>query len=335
MANKKELSTITQATLFAYQLPFKKALKFKQYTLHSREGLILSVTDDNSVNRCVEITPLPGFSHETLVEVKAELMAFSTLSISHLLAHKSCYPSVQFALDSLRYNRQQINANQLVTMDNVALLQGNKEQIVAQYLRLNRPQKIKLKVARESVAVDIENFQHLCQLNPQVKIRCDANQAWTEQQAAQFFQAINSQQIDYIEEPTADHQINLQLAERYNIHIALDETLQQPDFIYHHHQAISAFVIKPTIVGSKEKIDQLVSIASKKSIQVSFSSSFESIVGLQILQQLASHYLQHYPQLTLSLGIDTLKYFSGELLIKEDNIEQDCRELETLWTIKR
>jgi len=333
MINDKELSKITGATLLAYQLPFTRALQFKQHSLSYREGLILRLNDNSGVSRFAEIAPLPGFSHETLADVKNELMAFSALPICHLLAHKSGYRSVQFALDSLRYNRNQVASNQVVTMDNIALLQGNKEQIIEQYLRLNRPQKVKLKVARESVAVDIANFQHLCQLNPQLRIRCDANQAWSEQQAAQFFKKINTEQVDYIEEPTASHQINLQLAERYNIHIALDETLQQPNFIYQHHQAIKAFIIKPTILGSKEKIDQLVSIANQQSIQVSFSSSFESIVGLQILQELADHYLQHYPQLTLSLGIDTLKYFSGELLVKEDNIEQDCRELEMLWTL--
>jgi len=333
MNNQKELPTIIKATLFAYQLPFSKPIQFKQQLLTHREGLILRLTDNNAVNQFIEVAPLPGFSHETLVQVKTELMRFSTRSISHLLTHKSCHPSIQFALGSLRYKRLQATSKQLLTMDNIALLQGNREQIIELYLRLNRPNKIKLKVAREPVEVDIANFQQLCQLNPQLKIRCDANQAWSEQQAAQFFNSINIQQLDYIEEPTADHQVNLQLAERYELPIALDETLQQPDFIYQHHQAIKAFVIKPTIVGNKKKIDRLVSIANQQSIQVSFSSSFESAIGLQMLQDLANHYLQCYPQLTLSLGIDTLKYFSGELLIKEGNIEQDGRELEVLWTL--
>jgi len=333
MSNEKELSTMTKATLFSYQLPFSKPIQFKQHLLTCREGLILRLTDSNAINQFIEITPLPGFSYETLAQVKAELMALSNVSINQLLTHKSSYSSVQFALNSLHYNTQQTRYTKTAMLDNIPLLQGDEEQITTQYLRLNRPNKIKLKVARAAVEADIANFQHLCRLNPQLLIRCDANQAWTALQAAQFFEAINMQQLDYIEEPTADHNVNLQLAELFNASIALDETLQNPNFSYQHHQAVKAFVIKPTIVGSKAKIDQLVSFAHQQSIQISFSSSFESIVGLQMLQQLANHYLLNYPQLTISMGIDTLKYFSGELLIKEDNIEQDCKELEILWTL--
>lgn len=329
MSNRYNSLAIIQATLFAYQLPFNGAIQFKQHSLSYREGLILRLTDSRGVNHYSEITPLPGFSHETLAEVKQEIISLLSTPLSNLLKHQSRFASLQFALDSLSYRASK---KQHAMVDNIPLLQGDKQQVIAQYIALNKPNIIKLKVARESVATDVSIFQTLCALNPKLKIRCDANQAWNEPQAEQFFSSINVLQLDYIEEPSSDHQLNLLLAEKYQLPIALDETLQQPDFSYQHHSCIKAFIIKPTIIGSKEKIDQLVSIASIKGIAISFSSSFESIVGLQQLKQLANLYTQNYPQLTISLGIDTLKYFNSELLMKKQNIEQDCQHLEMLCT---
>lgn len=334
MSHNVSLPEIKHAKLFAYQLPFKTPIAFKQYQLQHREGLILQLTDKNNINNFVEIAPLPGFSSETFAQVKQELLQILPLKITNLSTYKSRYPSVQFALDSLSYDRKNINQTGLFNTDNIALLQGNSESIIEQYQQLASPGIVKLKVARELVEIDITNFQKLCQLNPHLKIRCDANQIWNKHQAEQFFSAINIEQLDYIEEPTSNHLTNLSLAQKYQFKLGLDETLQQADFNYQHHETIKAFVIKPTIIGNKQKIDQLVSVAQQKSIQVSISSSFESIVGLIQLKALAASYLldKSNQHLAINLGIDTLKYFKSSLLIEARLIEKDCQKLELLWT---
>lgn len=340
MSARALLFEFIEAKLFAYKLPFKVAMQFKQYQLFHREGLILQLTDKNGDHHFTEIAPLPGFSHETLAQVKVQIIELLASTSSRkafdFTAYVGDYPSIQFALDSLLFsvNNTIQRQNTEIRIDNVALLQGNLALITAQYQQLGKPNLIKLKVARESVDIDINNFQQLCLLNSKLKIRCDANQAWSKQQAAQFFSAINVEQLDYIEEPTSDHQSNLQLADKFLINLALDETLQHPDFDYQHHQSISAFIIKPSLIGSKTKIDKLLSTAKKLGIKVNFSSSFESIIGLQQLKKLAASYLSEAPEqnLVLSLGIDTLKYFNDTLLQDENKIEQECQQLELLWT---
>jgi len=332
MPNNIVLAEPIQVKLFAYKLPFRNPMQFKQYQLHQREGLILQIIDKNGVNRFAEIAPLPGFSKETFAQVKQEMIQLISGSgsiLNKLTKHMSAYPSIQFALDSILLA---INTTQEITIDNVALLQGNRATIISQYKQLDHPELIKLKVAKESIDIDIDNFQQLCQLNPKLKIRCDANQAWNEKQAEQFFTAINIKQLDYIEEPTCDHQKNLKLAEKFSIKLGLDETLQQSNFNYQAHQSIRAFIIKPALIGSKHKIDKLVSIAKSSAIKISISSSFESIVGLQQLKHLATSYLHHSQQktLALSLGIDTLKYFSSTQLQDKNKIEDECQQLELL-----
>tara|TARA_R110001583_G_scaffold7720_9_gene37924 strand:+ start:9380 stop:10390 length:1011 start_codon:yes stop_codon:yes gene_type:complete len=334
MYNKSAQITITQATLFAYKIPFKSPMRFKEAHLTHREGLILELTDKKNHQHHIEIAPLPGFSQETLSEVTDEIILLLSTNFHDIVNYKSHFKSVQFALDCLRFNHSKEIDDALTCIDNIPLLQGDHNAVIQQYQALNSPQMIKLKVAKESIESDISTFQQLCFLNPLLTIRCDANQAWSQQQAALFFSAIDCQRLDYIEEPTGDHQINLQLADKYQIYLALDETLQRTSFDYQAHPFIKAFIIKPTLVGSKHKIDQLVSLAIQHDILVSFSSSFETIVGLQQLKDLTSHYLSEDNSRTLniSLGIDTLKYFNGPLLKDSQKIQQHCQQLELLWT---
>lgn len=333
MFNKSDLH-ITQAKLFAYQFPFENPMRFKTAHLTHREGLILELKDINNEQYYSEIAPLPGFSQESLCEIKTEIIQLLSTNLRQLTAYKSDFKSVQFALDSLFPYQHEKTQQTLNNMDNIPLLQGDHQAIIQQYKNLDYPNLIKLKVARNTVENDILVFQQLCQVNPLIKIRCDANQAWNEQQASLFFSSIETQRLDYIEEPCCDHQVNLQLAEKHQIYLALDETLQQTDFQYLHHPCIKAFIIKPSLVGSKQVIDKYITLAKQYYILVSFSSSFESVVGLQQITNLANHYLAEpdSQSLVISLGIDTLKYFKGNLLKHEEKIQQNCQQLELLWT---
>lgn len=314
-------------------------MKFKQQPLHYREGLILRLTDKQGADYFAEIAPLPGFSQETLTQVKKQLIAQLATSLHNLATFKSRYSSVQFALDSLfnneSNNSQQTTNAQQAEIDNIPMLQGCTQEVLKQYQNLQQPMRIKLKVARGNIAQDIATFQSLCALNRNLKIRCDANQAWHKQQAELFFTEIDIKQLDYIEEPTSSHTLNLQLAKQYKIRIGLDETLQQPEFNYQHNPCVRAFIIKPTIIGSKQKIDQLVSSAQEHGIDISFSSSFESVIGLQQLHILANHYANNNvnkQHCAITLGIDTLKYFHGTLLTDPSRIAEECQQLEVLWT---
>ena len=334
MSDKSPQRHITQATLFAYKIPFKSAMQFNHKQLLCREGLILQLNTGKGNKHFAEIAPLPGFSKESFADVKAELnKGLSVLLNSFSKAHSN-YKSVQFALDSLLLKQRQNITEKNVRIDNIPLLQGDKNDIKQQYQNIGKPNLIKLKVARHSVESDIAVFNMLCQINPLLKIRCDANQAWSQQQATQFFSAVKKQQLDYIEEPTNSHQENLTLAEQHHIALGLDETLQQSDFSYQHHQSIKAFIIKPSLVGSRKKIDHLVSLAHENNIKISFSSSFETIIGLQAIQNLALYYSTQtaHQALDISLGVDTLKYFKSQLLIDTQKIEQDCQQLEVIWT---
>lgn len=313
-----------QYQLFLYHLPFIEPINFNGQVLTERSGLIIESQDKQGCLHYAEIAPLPGFSHESLAQVKDQTI--------HLLNNKlqdksQLYPSLQFALDCLANKQPQPETE--LSIDTIPLLQGDNQALLQQYQKLNQPPKIKLKTGRQTITQDIVLFNQLCQLNPQLLIRCDANQAWNKQQATLFFKGINRQQLDYIEEPTANHNDNLQLADLCNIGLALDETLQNNQFRYLTHPSIKALVLKPMLIGSRARLDAFINAAKKDKLQVSISSSFESVIGLQLLKKLARNYAG---ECQLSLGIDTLKYFQQGLLTDKNSINKDIKKLECLWT---
>jgi O-succinylbenzoate synthase len=321
------LSSITVAKLFYYRLPFASPLNFNGEKLSSREGLLLQLQDNHNQLSYGEIAPLPGFSRENLQQAKTQIIALLESGLDNLQQSDNLHPSVCFALDMAL---QQIPLGEkAVSLDTVPLLQGNNQQLIKQYRNLQRPSLIKLKVARQKVAEDIELFTKLGELNPHLKIRADANQLWSNAQSDYFFTHINKHRLDYIEEPTASHRANLQLAQKHQIALALDESLQNSHFNYQHHACIKALVLKPTLIGSASRLQHFIDIAMQQQLQVHISSSFESIVGLQQLTALANRYQK---KCRLSLGIDTLKYYRPGLLTDIKQLPKDLQKLECLWS---
>ena len=213
------------------------------------------------------------------------------------------------------------------------LLRGDKSIILEEYQRLKQPMIIKLKVAKNSVATDILIFNQLCTLMPDIQIRLDANQQRSKKQASDFLTTINVTNIDYLEEATASHRDNLQLARAFNIKIALDETLQTRGleiFSANVEPEIKALVIKPTLIGSLAKIDRLMTMAKRDNLSVNISSSFESAVGLSLLKEISADYAQ---EVSITLGIDTQKQFASDFMMRDENLTRDIATLECVWTM--
>ncbi|WP_354622990.1 o-succinylbenzoate synthase [Psychromonas sp. MME2] len=320
------MNHIAQAKLFIYQLPFKVPLNFKGQLLTYRSGLILQLQDEQGRYGLGEIAPLAGFSRETLVEARDQIIAHLSTATHPLNKLQNGYPSVQFGLENaLNYTPFSRVAS---CTESIPLIQGSADQVIEHYLALQKPNLIKLKVARHRVSDEVQLFNQLARLNRHLKIRCDANQAWDFQQADDFFSQIEIEQLDYIEEPTASHLHNIRLAQRHRFFLALDESLQDKDFVYQHHPAIKAFVLKPMLIGTRQRIDYFIAIAKQHHLQVSFSSSFESVLGLSQITHLADR----YRGVDINLGLDTLKYFQAQQLTKSNQIVTDIETLECLWT---
>jgi O-succinylbenzoate synthase len=153
-----------------------------------------------------------------------------------------------------------------------------------------------------------------------VKLRLDANGAWTTQQAAKVLERCAERPIEFIEQPCfaeasqgAAQQNRvvdalLGLANDYPTPIALDESVTGLASLraWLERGWSGVFVVKPALAG--RPADVLTLLASHRA-DVVFSSAFETAVGRQAALQVAFQFAGRKPR---ALGFGVVPLFKNE-----------------------
>ncbi|NNE46433.1 MAG: o-succinylbenzoate synthase, partial [Rhodothermales bacterium] len=242
-----------------------------------------------------EAAPLESFSTESLDEVEAAARSLvrsvgrhhETSSIDddvpaalhHLAAG---LPSLEFALDTAVESLTSVDLDPNARVYTTGLLQGERAQVLRQAKSLvdRGFVSMKLKVGRGSVDDDIGLVTSVRELTgTRVKIRIDANRAWTWSDAVRFASGIESADVEFVEEPLADPARSRQLAKETGLAIAFDETIRDWDAVsvFELPDFIAALVLKPTILGRRTR--QLVEAGRAAGVKIVMSSCYESGVG--------------------------------------------------------
>ncbi|MGI9280610.1 MAG: o-succinylbenzoate synthase [Endozoicomonas sp.] len=303
--------------IYRYRQPLVKPLPLKTVTLTDREGLILEVVDQEGLTHYGEASPLPDFSQESLFEALEQLKEVAELCcLQKWSDQKLLHPSVAFAIESIQFSADRQKWCQQKTA-HAPLLMGADASTLKRLKgwQMGWPNEFKLKVGRNTVSQDVEAVNQLLECIPgQIKLRLDANQRWSLDEAIQFSLQITANRVSYIEEPTGDCRDFPQLFSETGIGYALDETLQFPvsDFRLSEKGALKAgeglraIVLKPTLVGGISRCLSLAGWARKNKVRTVFSSSFESALGVSLIEQLS---LECDP--FESPGLDTLCAFQN------------------------
>ena len=315
-------------TLWRYTIPLISPLVLKMHTLTQRQGLILQWHHFGG-SEWSEIAPLPGFSKESLDESEKQLIQFldthliqlkrlNSLQSLNALINNTLYPSVSFGLEmglikltQFKAINERYSAN---TLNHTSAIAGL---IISSVIDINRYSDyptIKVKVGRQSLEKDINNINNILQTtNNKQKLRLDANQSWTLDQAIRFFTEVPTERISFIEEPLKvstnkgfENYINWSTS--INTSFALDEQVQNPDFKLIPIQGLSTIVIKPMLIGLKRTFE-MVDQVKKLGINIVISSSYESSLTLNFLYQLSAQ----LPN-TLPPGLDTFSSFKYDLI---------------------
>lgn len=147
---------------------------------------------------------------------------------------------------------------------------------------------------------------------PDLRLRLDANRAWTPLKAQQFAKYVNPDyrdRIAFLEEPCKTRDDSRAFAQETGIAIAWDESLREADFEFVAEPGVTAVVIKPTLTGSLDKVREQVAAAHALGLTAVISSSIESSLGLTQLARIAAWLT---PQ-TIP-GLDTLSLMQSQLV---------------------
>lgn len=203
-------------------------------------------------------------------------------------------PSLQFAIDTLwtdyHSRREDCRPGSLlfgrmpgtIPVNAVLPLSDSMEEAVTRADELVERgfRTLKVKVGGDSSA-GIALLKTLRERYPDLRLRADANRAWSLEQALEAFASLEGVDLEYCEEPLAECTADSlkRLAARSPVPVALDETLADPVFGEDLLPFAKFVILKPMVVGGLSNLFATKALADDHDIGIIVTSSLEGSTG--------------------------------------------------------
>lgn len=305
--------------------PFALGLARPMATAHGelvrREGFLVELEDASGHRGIGEATPLPSFGTESLAETRAALEAGLRALVAGAAPSEFARnlsepaPCAAFALSiaaedlvarrtghSLAASLHAATSRPGAPLSRVssqALVGGTTAEGVAQAAEAARRTgfaafKLKLAVTPEApdLARDLARVEALrAVVGPTARLRLDANEAWSREQAAEALAALARFEIEFVEQPLARADVAglAALAQESPIPVAADEALQAGGWRRClEWNAAPVWVLKPGAIGDVGRLLELVRSAQAAGIRLVWSNLIEGAVGRATARALAA-----------------------------------------------
>ena len=305
---------ITAARVTPIRLRFKRPLRTARGEFAERESVLLDLRDADGVRGFGEAAPWPGFGTESverslalLIEaepllhgLEMEPEAWLPALDSRLAAAPAARAAVQGALWDLAARRagrplagelaarigagpgamlRQVPTSLLLTPDEPGALRE-----AARRARESGHRAVKIKLGAATLADDVARARATREgLGPGIRLRGDANGAWTLPAACAALEALAPFDFDYVEQPLAvgDFDGFADLHRAAPLRIAADESVATEAGLLRllGDAAVDVVVLKPATLGGAAHALGLAARARRAGIEVVFSHAFESAVG--------------------------------------------------------
>lgn len=291
-----------------YRLPFLHTVRTAHGPWMEREGIVLRLENERGRVGFGEVAPIPWFGTETLAEAGNVLRKLGDMVEAAVLEgideRQGC---LRFALASALapVNRQRPATTRLPV---AALLPAGKAALAAADKALAEGfVAFKWKVgvldaADECVLLD----DLLARLPGNVKLRLDANGAWTTRQAVKWLKRCAERPIEFVEQPVAAENVDALtgLAGDSPTTLALDESVAGLPSLrkWLGRGWPGVLVVKPALAGAPASVLELL---EKHQADVVFSSAFETAVGRQAALRMALQFKGRQPR-ALGFGVTPL-----------------------------
>jgi len=336
---------IVRASLIPFSLPFVRPVETARTTHHKREGILLEIADSNNLRGYGEAAPLEGFQTESLLEARTALIQFLPVLLQQrkyssiqkkIKKFHADFPGASTALSAIDtalcdlYSRQQgcsvatLLAEQFKTSTteslqvNCLLHAQDLEEIIIQAKEklCEGFQTFKIKTGVQSIQKDIDRIIAVRKaLGENVKIRLDANEAWSYEEADRVLQVLSPMSIEYIEQPLAaeDFAGCVRLRSRHKIPLAADEAACSVDDIRKvlKQQAADLIILKPAATGGPHISMRMGLLAAQRVIPCVTTTLMDGAVG----RAMATHVAAALPPVcgSYACGLATGSLFKQDL----------------------
>lgn len=312
--------------VYRWQIPMDAGVVLREQRLKTRDGLFVHLQDAEREG-WGEISPLPGFSHESLEEATVAALSWAKAWQHGHEPGLPGLPSADFGLSCALaelHNTLPQAANYRAAM----LCTGDPDELFVALAAMPGEKVAKMKVGLYEAVRDGMVVNLMLEAIPDLRLRLDANRAWTPLKAQQFAKYINPayrSRIAFLEEPCKTREESRAFALETGIAIAWDESLRDEGFVFEAQEGVRAVVIKPTLTGSLEKVQAQVAAARASGLEVVISSSIESSLGLTQLARIAAWLTpESIP------GLDTLNLMQAQLLRRWPGSQLPCLQIDAL-----
>jgi o-succinylbenzoate synthase len=315
-----------RAQVYRWQIPMDAGVVLRERRLQTRDGFLLHLRYGEREG-WGEVSPLPGFSQESLDDAQSALLAWTRGWREGACPQLPEVPSAAFGI-SCALAELDGSLPDAANYRAAPLCTGDPDALFALLTAMPGEKVAKIKVGLYEAVRDGMVVNLLLEAIPDLRLRLDANRAWTPLKAQQFAKYVNPayrSRIAFLEEPCKTRDDSRTFARETGIAIAWDESLREPDFAFVAEPGVSAVVIKPMLTGSLAKVREQVAAAHASGLTAVISSSLESSLGLTQLARIAAWLTPD----TIP-GLDTLSLMQSQLIRQWPDSPLPCPGVEAL-----
>ena len=296
------------------RLRFARPVRTAQGEFTGRASVLLELRDADGVAGYGEAAPWPGFGTESVDQAEASLRAVDRLlpgaslqpgawpaAIGSLLADRpAARAALQGALLDLEARRARrplsvhlaaragpMCGTPLSRVPVSALLTAPDPDALFSEAVLAREagyRAVKIKLGGGAVENDVARLRAVRDgVGPSVRLRGDANGAWSVRDALAALEAFAPFGLEYVEQPVAAHDIDglAELRRHAAVRVAADESVASEHGMQRLLAAGAAdvVVLKPATLGGAGRALELAALARQAGMHVVFTHAFESAIG--------------------------------------------------------
>jgi len=335
--------SIVRARLKPYTLPLRDPWPSADGDVRERKGWILALEDELGRIGLGDSAPFPGFGLEThasagaalklavsyLVGIERERYATALVDLPRL-APVAAAPTARSAIDCALHDliSQGQNLSLARYLGGIGTLREVPANVTIPRVTPERAAELgkkavsagvgtlKLKVGGASPKDDEARLRALRQaVGPEIRVRIDANQAWTAAEAIEALCTLATYDLEYAEQPVGADDLDgmVRVREASPVRIAADESVRDTRTaeMLLYRSAADILILKPMALGGLREARSVLNAADDRHIPVVVTSLVESAVG----RAAALHFAASLGTTEYAHGLATGEALSGDIAV--------------------